>query len=274
MNSVVNLEDLTHKTIAIAHEAGAYIRQERHNFSMQSVEAKGLHDFVSYVDKTTEKMIVEALANLVPGAGFIAEENTATKRAERYNWVIDPLDGTTNFIHGVPIFSVSIALMEHQEVVAGVVYEINLDECFYAWRGSAAYCDGKIIRVSDARKVADSLLVTGFPYTDYGKLQPYLRMFEYFLRNSHGVRRLGSAAADLAWMACGRFEAFYEYGLNAWDVAAGALIVQQAGGKITDFDSGNNYIFGAELVASNGKIHDELMQTVGKYFPAEELGDK
>ena len=99
MNSVVNLEDLTHKTIAIAHEAGAYIRQERHNFSMQSVEAKGLHDFVSYVDKTTEKMIVEALANLVPGAGFIAEENTATKRAERYNWVIDPLDGTTNFIH-------------------------------------------------------------------------------------------------------------------------------------------------------------------------------
>ncbi|HZK07878.1 MAG TPA: inositol monophosphatase family protein [Bacteroidales bacterium] len=274
MNSVVNLENLTYKTIDIARKAGAYIRQESRNFSMQSVETKGLHDFVSYVDKTAEMMIVEALIGLVPGAGFIAEEDTATKRAERYNWVIDPLDGTTNFIHGVPIFSVSIALMEHLEVVIGVVYEINLDECFYAWKGSAAYCNDKIIRVSDARKVADSLLVTGFPYADYGKLPSYLRMFEHFLRHSHGVRRLGSAAADLAWMACGRFEAFYEYGLNAWDVAAGALIVQQAGGRITDFDGGNNYIFGAELVASNGKIHDELMQTVRKYFPSKEPDGK
>ncbi|NCA83967.1 MAG: inositol monophosphatase [Clostridia bacterium] len=270
MNFVVNFENLTHKTIGIARKAGAYIRQQRESFSMQSVETKGLHDFVSYVDKTAEKMIVEALSGLLPDAGFIAEENTASRRADIYNWVIDPLDGTTNFIHGVPIFSVSIALMEHQEVVIGVVYEINLDECYYAWKGSAAYRDGKIIRVSDAAKVADSLLVTGFPYTDYGKLQPYLRMFEHFLRNSHGVRRLGSAAADLAWMACGRFDAFYEYGLKPWDVAAGALIVQQAGGRITDFDSGNNYIFGAELVASNGKIHEELMQIVGKYFPAKE----
>jgi myo-inositol-1(or 4)-monophosphatase len=269
----MNFKELTHKTISIARKAGAYIRQERATFSMQSVESKGLHDFVSYVDKTAEKIIVEALKGLVSGAGFITEENTAARRAERYNWVIDPLDGTTNFIHGVPIFSVSIALMEDQEVVTGVVYEINLDECFYAWKGSAAYCDGKIIRVSDAQKVANSLLVTGFPYTDYGQLEPYLRMFEYFLRHSHGVRRLGSAAADLAWMACGRFDAFYEYGLKPWDVAAGALIVQQAGGRITDFDSGNNYIFGAELVASNGKIHEELMLIVGKYFPAKEQNE-
>jgi myo-inositol-1(or 4)-monophosphatase len=269
----MNFEELTLKTIEIARKAGAYIRQERGNFSMQSVESKGLHDFVSYVDKTAEKIIVEALKELMPDAGFIAEEGTATYRAERYNWVIDPLDGTTNFIHGVPIFSVSIALMEHQEVVIGVVYEINLDECFYAWKGSAAYLNGKIIRVSDAAKVADSLLVIGFPYADYGNVKSYLSMFEYFLRNSHGVRRLGSAAADLAWVACGRFEAFYEYGLKPWDVAAGALIVQQAGGRITDFDSGNKYIFGAEVVASNGRIHEELMQIVSKYFPAGNQDD-
>jgi myo-inositol-1(or 4)-monophosphatase len=218
------------------------------------------------VDKSSEKMIVEGLAGLLPGSGFIAEEGTSSLKGEHYNWIIDPLDGTTNFIHGIPCYAISIALMRDEELVLGVIYEINLDECFYSWEGGKAYLNGGEIRVSETAKLADSLLATGFPYYDYGRMDEYLELFKHFMQNTHGLRRLGSAATDLAYVACGRFEGFYEYGLQSWDVAAGAFLVKQAGGKVSDFSGKNNFIFGKELVAGNSACFPEFLHAVQRFF--------
>ena len=159
----INLQTLCQDVCALSKEVGVFIKNEGEKFSLMKVEVKGKNDFVSYVDKTAEKRIVEKLAFLLPEAGFIAEEGTSSKKGEIYNWVIDPLDGTTNFIHGVPCFAISIALMRKEELVLGVIYEINFAECFYAWEGSKAYLNGKEINVTKTAKLADSLLATGFP---------------------------------------------------------------------------------------------------------------
>ena len=262
----INLQTLCQDVCNLSKEVGVFIKNEGEKFSFAKVEVKGKNDFVSYVDKTSEKRIVEKLTLLLPEAGFIAEEGTSSKKGEIYNWVIDPLDGTTNFIHGIPCFAISIALMRKNELVMGVIYEVNFDECFYAWEGSKAYLNGKEIRVSDTAKLSDSLLATGFPYYDYGRIDEYLDLFKYFMNNTHGLRRLGSAATDLAYVACGRFEGFYEYSLQPWDVAAGAFIVQRSGGKVTDFKGEGNYIFGKEIVAGNAAVFDEFLNGVKKYF--------
>jgi myo-inositol-1(or 4)-monophosphatase len=150
--------------------------------------------------------------------------------------------------------------MEGSELIIGVIYEINLKECFFTWKGSPSYLNGLEIEVSGADLVADSLFATGFPYYDYGRLEPYLNFFRYLMKQSHGIRRLGSAAADLAYVACGRFDGFYEYGLSPWDVAAGALIVKNAGGKVTDFSGGNDFLFGKEIIATNSKVFNDFMK--------------
>ena len=257
---------ITNKVIEVAKQAGDFIRQQRKTFDPAKIEYKGLNDLVSYVDKTAEEIIVAGLEQVLPEAGYITEEKTRNKLADRFNWIIDPLDGTTNFIHGLPVFSVSIALKEYDELVVGVVYEINQDECFYASKGSPAYLNGNEIKVSDNPTVATSLLATGFPYYDFTKQAIYINLFTELMKNSHGLRRLGSAAVDLAYTACGRFEAFYEYNLNAWDVAAGILIVKQAGGKVVNFSGGDEVIDTRELVATNGKITEELLDYIRKYF--------
>lgn len=263
---MINLQQLTLQVANLSRSVGKMLKDELNKFSAERVEIKGMHDFVSYVDKASEEILVKELGKILPEAGFIAEENTETRKGDRFNWIIDPLDGTTNFIHSIPLFSISIALMDGNEVISGVVHEVNMNECFYAWKNSKAFLNGIEIKVSKAAKIHDSLLATGFPYYDYSRLEPYMQMFQHLLRASHGVRRLGSAAADLAYVACGRFEGFYEYGLHPWDVAAGALIVKQAGGVVTDFSAGNDYIFGREIIASNGNIHDEFLDEMKKYF--------
>lgn len=262
----MNLQTLCQEVCELAKRTGGFIREERAAFSVNRVEVKGKNDFVSDVDKGAEKRLVDGLSQLLPESGFIAEEGTSSKKGEKYNWIIDPLDGTTNFIHGLPCFAISIALMRGEELVMGVIYEINFDECFYAWEGSKAYMNGKEIRVSEAPTLADSLLATGFPYYDYSRLDEYMELFRYFMKHTHGLRRLGSAATDLAYVACGRFEGFYEYCLQPWDVAAGAFLVQQAGGKVTDFSGGKNYIFGREIVAGNSVFFDEFLGAVKDHF--------
>jgi myo-inositol-1(or 4)-monophosphatase len=230
------------------------------------VEYKGKNNLVSYVDKKVEDMIVDALISLLPDAGFIAEENSERPKREHYNWIIDPLDGTTNFVHGIPIYSTCIALMKDDEVLLGVVYEMNLDECFYAWKEGGAWLNGKRINVSETDKLSESLLATGFPYYDYELMTEYMNVFEFCMRNTHGIRRLGSAAVDIVYVACGRFEGFYEYGLNAWDVAAGVIIVKEAGGKVSDFSGGDNYIFGREIITNNAGTFEEFLKVVKKEF--------
>ena len=262
----INLQKLCQDVCLLAKQTGAFIQNERKNFSLDSIEVKGKNDFVSYVDKSSEKLLVARLSELLPESGFIAEEGTSTKTGEVYNWIIDPLDGTTNFIHGIPCYAISIALMRDKQLIMGVIYEINFDECFYAWEGSNAYLNDKIINVSTAPALSDALLATGFPYYDYNRLEEYMELFKYFMKNTHGLRRLGSAATDLAYVACGRFEGFYEYGLQPWDVAAGAFIVQQAGGKVTDFKKGDNFVFGKEIVAGNSACFEEFIGAVQQFF--------
>jgi myo-inositol-1(or 4)-monophosphatase len=261
-----SLEEICKQTCDLAKQAGDFIRQERKKFNLSSVEHKGFNDLVSYVDKTAEEILVKELQQILPGSGFITEENTLSISGKEFQWIIDPLDGTTNFIHGVPCFCVSIALMQKEELVLGIIYEINLDECFYAWKDSPAYLNGKEIKVSAIDKLADSLLATGFPYTNFDRMKPYMDVFDFCMRKTHGLRRLGSAAVDMAYVAAGRFEGFYEYGLNAWDVAAGAFIIQQAGGKVSDFSGGDNYVFGKEIIATNKNVFQEFLKVVKEKF--------
>jgi len=263
---MINLEKICSEVCLLSKEVGKYIKAESEKFRVSDIEVKGIHNFVTYVDKTSEKKIVDALQLLLPEAGFIVEEKTIDKKSTEYNWVIDPLDGTTNYIHNIPCYCISIALMKEQEVILGVIYEINLDECFYAWKGSKAYLNGKVIEVTKVDKLKDSLIATGFPYYDYQHLDGYMDFLKFLLKESHGVRRLGSAAADLAYVACGRFEGFYEYSLCPWDVAAGALIVQRAGGKVCDFKGGDNYIFGEEIIAANPYIKESILVNLEYFF--------
>ncbi len=262
----MELEKIINSVIDISKQAGSFIREQRKTFSADKIELKGLNDLVSYVDKTAEEIIVRALAEVLPEAGFITEEKTINKTGERYNWIIDPLDGTTNFIHGLPVYSVSIALQEYDELVLGVVYEVNMDECFYAWKGSPAYMNGNIIKASDTPTIAQSLLATGFPYYDFTKQAAYISLFTELMKSCHGLRRMGSAAVDLAYTACGRFDAFYEYNLNPWDVAAGVLIVRQAGGQVVNFNGGEEVLQSRELLATNGKITEEMLDAIKNYF--------
>ena len=246
----------------LAKLAGEFIRRERHSFDRSSIEHKGFNDLVSYVDKEAEKIIVEGLIQLLPKAGFITEEGTISTRSEKYNWIIDPLDGTTNFIHSLPVFSVSIALEMNGEVILGVVYEVNRDECFSARKGGGAFCNNSKITVSPALDLSQSLLATGFPYYDFDRIDKYLEALKSLMQKTHGLRRMGSAAVDLAYVACGRFEGYFEYNLNSYDVAGGIILVQEAGGLVTDFGGKGNFLFGREIVASNGNIHSEFLTDV------------
>ncbi|HMI04124.1 MAG TPA: inositol monophosphatase family protein [Pedobacter sp.] len=262
----MDYELLCNKVIAITRLTGNFIRKESMNFDANAIEFKGLNDLVSYVDKNAEKQLVRNLKKLIPEAGFTTEEETINSKGEVYNWIIDPLDGTTNFIHGIPTYAVSIALYEGDQPVIGVVYEINRGEMFYTYKGGAAYLNNKEIRVSGRTALADCLLATGFPYYQFDKQAKYMQLFSEMMQKCHGLRRIGSAAVDLAYVACGRFDAFFEYNLNAWDVAAGAYLVQQAGGNILNFSGGDEFINTREILATNAKIDGELLETIDRHF--------
>lgn len=262
----MNYEILCAKVIAIARLTGNFIRKESMNFDVNAIEFKGLNDLVSYVDKNAEKQLVRNLAKLLPDAGFITEEKTVNRTGTTYNWIIDPLDGTTNFIHGIPTYAISIALYEENKPVIGVVYEINRGEMFYTFKGGQAFVNNKPITVSSHAKLSDSLLATGFPYYQFEKQDQYMNLLAEMMRSCHGLRRIGSAAVDLAYVACGRFDAFFEYNLNSWDVAAGAYLVQQAGGHILNFDAGDDFIEKREILATNGLLDKEILALMHQYF--------
>ncbi|NQW27162.1 MAG: inositol monophosphatase [Flammeovirgaceae bacterium] len=261
----MNLEEIVTGALPIIKETGRFIQKEAASFDLTEVILKGKNDLVSYVDKEAEKMIVVGLKILLPDAGFITEEGTVSQEQKEFTWIIDPLDGTTNFIHGLPIYSISVGLMKQGEMVGGIVYELNKDEIFYAWKGGGAFMNHRPIRVSPVKDIAESLLATGFPYYNFDKLPNYLAILNELMINSHGLRRLGSAAVDLAYVACGRCEGFFEYNLNSWDIAAGILLVKEAGGVVTDFSGNDNALFGRELVAS-GHIQIELLDIIAKHW--------
>ena len=196
-------------TIKVIKEVAGFIRDEARDFNKKKVEHKGFNDLVSYVDKQAEKLLVEGLTEVMPDAGFITEEGTSSKEGEEYNWIIDPLDGTTNFVHGIPTYSVSVALQKNDEIILGIVYEINHDECFHAVADGPAYLNEQKIEVSQGVDLSASLIATGFPYNNFDKVDGYLAILKDIMQKSHGLRRIGSAAVDLAYVACGRFEGFF-----------------------------------------------------------------
>lgn len=258
----MNLDPIGDKACSIVLKVGEFIRNESVKIDDITIEEKDVNSLVSYVDKEAENQLVNELDKLLPACGFLTEEDTEDTPGDGYQWIIDPLDGTTNFLYGLPVYSISVALMKEDEIIIGIIYEICRDEMFYAVKGRGAYLNDKAINVSKRDSLEKSLLATGFPYYDYSNMQGYLSALEYFITHTRGIRRLGSAAVDMAYVACGRFDGFYEYSLNAWDVAAGCLIVTEAGGELSDFSGGDNYLFGKEMVATNTLIYNELMEVV------------
>lgn len=253
----MNLEKITSDVARLSRQTGEFVRKAAAEFNRDSIEYKGLNDMVSYVDKETEQRLVDGLHKILPEAGFIAEEGTGQiTDNQEFAWIIDPVDGTTNYMHGLPVFAISIALMQNDKIVSGVVYEINRDECFTAWVGGGAFLNEKSIKVSSAKYLKDSLIATGFPYYDFGMMENYLNILKELMQKSHGLRRLGAASVDLVYVACGRFEGFFEYNLKPWDVAAGTLIVQEAGGMVKDFIGGDDFLFGRELIAGCGMFSE------------------
>lgn len=262
----MELEKLTQQTIEICKGTGEFILTEKSKVSTNDVEIKSLNSLVSYVDKTAESQLVEGLTEILPEAGFITEEDTPDQKDKELKWIIDPLDGTTNYLYDIPVFAISVALMKGDEVVLGVIYELGQKEMFSAWQGGGAWLNGKPIKVRQNDDMSQSLLATGFPYYDFERLQAFFKLLGELFEKSRGIRRLGSAATDLAYVACGRFDGFFEYGLHAWDVAAGVVIVQEAGGKVSDYSGGKEYIFGGEIVAGSALLFDELYHSVNDYM--------
>lgn len=257
----MNYKDICQEVAKLAQSTGEKLKEYRKANGLV-IESKGHNDFVTQMDKYSEKLLVEGLEKILPEAGYITEESTRTDRGETYNWVVDPIDGTTNFIHNMPPYAISIGLMENERIVVGVVYELSRCELYSAWLGGGAYLNGEPIKASKAPAVGNALVATGFPYNNFDRMDGYMKSLNKLMVDAQGVRRIGSAATDLAYTAAGRFDVFYEYDLKPYDVAAGSLLVTEAGGKVCDFNGNSNYLFGREIVASNGILHDEFMQII------------
>lgn len=263
---MIDYKHICREVEKIAGEAAGFIVRESGRFGQSDIETKGLNNFVTYVDKGSEEMLIRMLGPLVPEAGFIAEEGTSAVRGTRYNWVIDPLDGTTNFLHRVRPYAISIALMDGDEPVCGMVHDVGGSETFTAWKDGGSWLNGKRIHVSETVALAGSLVATGFPYNLFDRLVPYMELLSYLVKRTHGIRRLGSASIDLAYVACGRFDLFFEYDLKLWDVAAGMLLVREAGGKFTDFSGNTKGLTGDETLAANALVFNEMLKTIGKFM--------
>ena len=244
---MLDLKQLTTDVCQIATEVGHFLKEERKNFRRERVEEKHAHDYVSYVDKESEVRVVKALAALLPEAGFITEEGSATYQDEPYCWVIDPLDGTTNYIHDEAPYCVCIALRNHTELLLGVVYEVCRDECFYAWK--------------------DAFVITELPYNHLQYKQTALHLIDQLYGVVGGIRMNGSAAAAICYVAIGRFDAWMEAFLGKWDYSAAALIVQQAGGKVTNFYGEDNFIEGHHIIATNGTLHSFFQKLLAEVPP-------
>lgn len=264
-----HLYELCDKVRALVTEVALFLRQQMDEVQHQDVEVKSRNSLVSYVDKEAEKQLVTGLQAILPESVFLTEEETIRRQAGTWRWIIDPLDGTTNYLHHLPCYSISIALQQNETTVLGIVHEVAQDEQFYASRGRGAYCNGRPIQVANTTDLADCLIATGFPYYDFSRMDEYMALFRKLMRSTRGVRRFGSAAVDLAYVACGRFDAFFEHSLHPWDVAAGAFLVQEAGGQVADFSGSGNYLHGGEMVAASHSIWPTFRAEVQHYLSGE-----
>jgi myo-inositol-1(or 4)-monophosphatase len=261
-----SLERLTAAAGTVVRQAAYFIRGEMGKVEPGQIEEKHLNGLVSYVDRHAEEILVEGLGRLEPTAAFITEEGTVEAVEAPLKWIIDPLDGTTNFLHGVPHFSVSVALQRGDELLLGLVHHVPLDEQYYAWQGGGAWCNGTRIHASARTDLRQSLIVTGFPYHNFSRVDGWFAALKTFLSEGRALRRFGSAALDLAYVACGRFDIFFEYGLNSYDVAGGALLVREAGGWAGNFLGGPDCVHSGEILATNGHVKEEALRVIQEAF--------
>lgn len=247
-------------------DVAQFIRSEFGKVQKTDIVQKEKNSLVSYVDIQAEKKIVSFLSAILPEAGFVTEEGTIQNNHEskQYKWIIDPLDGTTNFLKGIPIFSISIALQSHDKIILGIVYDVMRDECFHATSGGGSFCNDQPIKISEVMAFDESVIATGFPYHRHTMID-LSQLFAKFLSEVRGVRRMGSAAIDLAYTACGRLDGYYETSLNPWDIAAGILLIEEAGGIVTNFKNEPHRIYDHHIVAANKQIHKEMLDVIERY---------
>lgn len=254
-----------------AESAAKIIRKYRKDRNF-SVEFKGKNDLVTEADVKAEEEILSIIKKEFPNDHIMAEESSNKQEMpDGRTWLIDPIDGTTNFAHGFPVYCVSIGLWEDREPKMGLVLEVSSGECFTAIKEKGAFLNGNPITVSKQDNPSNALIGTGFPYNDLSLIDNYLRFFRMLMTTVQGMRRPGAASYDLCCVACGRFEGFYEYALNPWDVGAAALIVQEAGGKVTDWGGGNDWLFGKRIVAGNPAVHTFLVEEIANFFDENQL---
>lgn len=260
------------ETAREAANAAAELIREYHSENSFSVDFKGKNDLVTDADVAAEKKILSIIEKAFPGDQVLAEETASDRISlEGRTWLIDPVDGTTNFAHGFPVYCVSVGMWEDASPKVGLVLQVPMDECFTAVAGEGAYLNGKKIHVSGLTDHKNALIATGFPYTDLSLVDSYLEYFRMLMNHTQGIRRPGAASYDLCCVACGRFDGFYEYSLSAWDVAAASLIIQEAGGVVSDWEGGDNWLFGERIVAGNADVHNFLLESINEYFHSEEL---
>ena len=254
------MHPMLNTAVKAARKAGTIITRASFDVDKLTIRRKRQNDFVSEVDEAAEDAIISVLRDAYPDHAILAEESGKSDRTSDYVWVIDPLDGTTNFLHGFPQYCVSIGLLHKGKPTQAVVFDPNRNELFTASKGVGAYLNDRRIRVSRTDKLEDALMGTGFPFREVGHLDDYLRMFANVTKATSGIRRPGAAALDLAWVACGRIDGFWEMGLSPWDMAAGALLVREAGGLIGDMDGNEGYLDSGRVVASNPKLFGAILQ--------------
>ena len=255
--------------VSAARAAGQVILRNMNHLADIKIKSKGTNDFVSEVDHQAEQSIIAIIQKAYPSHAILAEES-GKHGGEECEWIIDPLDGTTNYLHGVPQFSVSIAMRENNKLQLGVVYDPLKEELFCAARGDGATLNNRRIRVSKQRDLTASLIGTGLPYRTDQELETYLATLRALLEKTSGIRRAGSAALDLAYVAAGRFDAFWEFGLNPWDIAAGVLLVQEAGGLVSDMDGGHQFIQSGDIVAANTQLYKSFITTLNSAIKSVE----
>jgi len=248
--------------IRAARRAGSVINRAALDGGALNVRSKRANDFVTQVDGAAEQAAIDIVRKAYPDHGFIAEESGETSPDAEYLWIIDPLDGTTNFIHGFPQYAVSIAVQHRGTLAHAVVYDPAKNELFSASRGHGAFLNDRRIRVSKCQKLGNALVGTGFPFKELGRLELYMRQLQVFMSKSSGVRRAGAAALDLAYVACGRLDAFWELGLSPWDMAAGALLITEAGGLVADTSGEQSFMSSGDIVAATPKIFPAVLQAM------------
>ena len=265
-NSQINRSnDFLEIAVKAAKLAGQIIVEHLGKISKKDIDLKRASDFVTIADKESEKVIIDTIKKHFPDHLFLAEESLKECGKGTYRWIIDPLDGTTNYIHGYPVFSISIALEYDGEIVTGVIFDPLRNELFWTEKGAGAYLNCLPVEISKVN-IGESLVTTGFPFRSKEMIDTYMKLFKNVFLKVSDLRRAGSAALDLAYLACGRCDGFFELGLSPWDIAAGSLLIKEAGGIVTDFGGGNDYIWTGNIVAGNPVVHEEILREVKSVF--------